>query len=57
MRSQNNIAVHGNGAWLEAGVVADRHHANGEMRLFRLWKLVVDRINELLPEGWREELR
>ena len=29
---------------------------DGAMGLFRVWVLVANRVNELLPGGWREEL-
>jgi|HubBroStandDraft_2_1064218.scaffolds.fasta_scaffold2161755_2 hypothetical protein len=50
------VTVHGDFAGLHAALVADRHYANGEMGLFKVWLLVTNRVNELLPEGWREEL-
>ena len=50
------LSVHGDLAGLRTALVADRHYANGEMGLFKVWVLVINRVNELLPEGWREEL-
>ena len=41
--------VHGEWAWLEVGLIADRHYANGEMSLFRDWVRVGQRLEELLP--------
>ena len=41
--------VHGEFAWLEAGLIADRHYANGEMGLFRDWVKVAKRLDQLLP--------
>ena len=41
--------VHGDFAWLEAGLIADRHYANGDMGLFRDWVRVANLLDELLP--------
>jgi hypothetical protein len=42
-------AVHGEWAWLEAGLIADRHYADGEMDHFRDWVRVAKRLDDLLP--------
>jgi hypothetical protein len=41
--------VHGQWAWLEVSLIADRHYAQGNMALFRDWARVAKRVNELLP--------
>ena len=41
--------VHGQWAWLEVSLIADRHYANGDMGLFRNWVRVGQRLEELLP--------
>ena len=51
------ITFHGDFAWLEAALVADRHYANGDMGLFRIWALVVERLDTLLPAVWMGEVR
>ncbi len=43
------IEVHGDWAWLEVGLIADRHYADGEMSLFRDWARVAKRLDALLP--------
>jgi hypothetical protein len=40
--------VHGEWAWLEVGLIADRHYANGEMASFRDWARVAKRLDALL---------
>jgi hypothetical protein len=41
--------VHGEWAWLEVGLIADRHYANGDIGLFRDWARVAQRLDALLP--------
>ena len=41
--------VHGEWAWLEVSLIADRHYANGDMRLFGEWVRVGKRLDVLLP--------
>lgn len=43
------FGIHGQWAWLEVGLIADRHYAKGDMALFRDWARVAKRVNELLP--------
>lgn len=50
------IAVHGDIAWLAVSLIADRHYSSGAMGLFRFWVSVAERVNDLLPAPWREEL-
>jgi hypothetical protein len=49
------LTGHGDFAWLEAALVADRHYAR-HLGLFEAWKMVVDRVDELLPAAWMGEL-
>ena len=51
------ITFHGDFAWLEAALVADRHYANGDMGLFRIWALVVERLDTRLPAVWMGAVR
>ena len=55
--AKRHIAVHGDFAWSEAALVADRYYANGDMGLFRVWALVVERVDALLPAVWMGELQ
>ena len=46
--------VHCDFAWLEAGLIADRHYARGDMPRFSDWVRVANRLDELLP--WPEKV-
>ena len=50
-RLDRGITLSTIGQWMGFGVVADRHYANGNMRLFGEWVRVGKRVDELLP--WR----
>jgi hypothetical protein len=43
------VEVHGDWAWLETQLIADRHFANGEAKLFQDWVRIGKRLDQLLP--------